>query len=43
MPRTVTFERVFHHCTYIAEQDARPVPVKTDQAYKVDDKVVMFL
>jgi len=43
MPRAVTPERVFSHSIYFAERDARPIPVETDQAYKVDDKVVMFL
>lgn len=43
MPRAVTPKRVFSHCTYIAEREARPIPIKTNQAYKVDDKVVMFL
>jgi len=43
MPRSVTPDRVFSHCSYFAERDARPVPVNTKQAYKVDDKVLMFL
>ena len=43
MPRTVTADRVFSHSAYFMERDGRAVPVKTDQAYKVDDKVVMFL
>lgn len=43
MPRTVTPERVFSHCRYIAERDAKSIPIKTNQAYKVDNKIVMFL
>ena len=43
MPRTVTPDRVFSHCRYIAERYARPIPVKTNQAYKIDNKVIMFL
>lgn len=43
MPRSVTPERIFSHSTYFIERDARAIPVKTSQAYKVDDKVVMFL
>jgi len=43
MPRTVTPGRVFSHCRYIAERNARPVPVKTNQAYKTDNKIIMFL
>lgn len=43
MPRTVTSERIFSHCRYIAERDAKPISIKTKQAYKIGDKVVMFL
>ena len=43
MPRTLTPDRIFYHCTYFAERSGRPVPVKTDQAYQVGDNVVMFL
>lgn len=43
MPQTVTTDRIFSQCTYFIERDARPVPVKTDQAYKVNDKILMFL
>jgi len=43
MPRTLTPDRIFSHCTYFAECNAKPVPVETSQAYKIDDKVVMFL
>lgn len=43
MPRTVTVERIFTHCRYIVERDAKPIPVKTNQAYKTDNKVIMFL
>ncbi len=43
MPRTVTGDRVFSHSTYFMERDGRAVPAETDQAYKVGDKVVMFL
>lgn len=43
MPQTVTPDRVFSHCRYIVEREAKPVPVKTNQAYKVDNKVIIFL
>jgi len=43
MPRSVTADRVFSHSSYFVERDGRAVPVETAQAYKVDDKVVMFL
>jgi CRISPR-associated protein Cas5h len=43
MPRTVTADRVFSHSAYFVERDGRAVPAETDHAYKVDDKVVMFL
>ena len=43
MPRALTPDRIFSHCTYFIERDGRPIPVETDQAYKVADKVVMFL
>jgi len=43
MPRTVTPDRIFSHCRYITEREARPVPVKTNQAYKTENKVIMFL
>jgi CRISPR-associated protein Cas5h len=43
MPRSVTPDRVFSHCAYFLERDGRLVPVETDKAYKVGDKIVMFL
>ncbi len=43
MPRSVTSDRVFSHCSYFVERDARAVPVNTKQAYKVNDKVLIFL
>lgn len=43
MPRTVTADRIFSHCTYIVERDARAIPTRTEHAYKVKDEVVMFL
>ena len=43
MPRSVTSDRIFSHCTYFAERDARVIPVNTEQAYKSDNKVLMFL
>ncbi len=43
MPRSLTPDRIFSHCTYFVERDAKGVPVETDQAYKINDKVVMFL
>ena len=43
MPRTVTFDRIFSHANYFMERDARPVPVKTNNALTVNSKVLMFL
>lgn len=43
MPRTVTSNRVFSHCRYIVELKSKPIPVNTNQAYKVGDKKIMFL
>jgi len=43
MPRTVTADRVFSHSAYFIERDGREVPAETNQAYKIGDKVVMFL
>jgi len=43
MPRTVTADRLFSHSAYFVERDGRAVPAETDQAYKVGDKIVMFL
>ncbi|MEW6327033.1 MAG: CRISPR-associated protein Cas5 [Thermodesulfobacteriota bacterium] len=43
MPRTVTADRVFSHSVYFVERDGRAVPAETNQAYKVHDKIVMFL
>lgn len=43
MPRTVTADRVFFHSSYFVERDGKAVPLETDTAYKVDDKIIMFL
>ncbi len=43
MPRTVTQYRVFSHSSYVAERNARPIPLKTRRAYKTDNEVLMFL
>lgn len=43
MPRTVTPGRAFSHENYFMERDARPVPVKTDQAFQTHSAVLMFL
>lgn len=43
MPQSVTPDRIFHHAIYFIERDAVTVPVTTDSAYKVGDKVIMFL
>ncbi|MDQ7826160.1 MAG: type I-B CRISPR-associated protein Cas5b [Candidatus Eremiobacteraeota bacterium] len=43
MPRTVTEDRIFSHCAYYIERDAKPVPVNTKHAYRVADKNLMFL
>lgn len=43
MPRTLTSDRVFSHSAYFLERDGRAIPVTTEKAYKVNDKIVMFL
>jgi CRISPR-associated protein Cas5h len=43
MPQSVTPDRVFHHINYLAEREARAIPVITDQAFRVGDRIVMFL
>lgn len=43
MPQSVTPDRVFHHANYLTEREARAIPVITDQAYRVGDRIVMFL
>lgn len=43
MPQSVTPDRIFHHAIYFVESDAKTVPLTTDYAYGVRDKVIMFL
>ncbi len=43
MPRSVTPDRVFAHAAYVMERDARPIPVKTDKAFKAGNEVLIFL
>lgn len=43
MPRTVTSERVFTHEKYLWECQGNSLTVETSEAYKIGDKVVMFL
>ncbi len=43
MPRTVTPKRVFKHANYFAEKDARPIPLKTTEAYLGKERVLMLL
>ncbi len=43
MPRTVTPDRVFSHCSYITERNAMPIPVETENAYRTENKMLMFL
>lgn len=43
MPRKVSGDRVFKHDSYIAEKDGLPVPVRTADAYRIKDRVIMFL
>ncbi len=44
VPRSLTSDRIFSHCTYFMERDAMTIPVKNaEQAYKVSGKVLMFL
>jgi CRISPR-associated protein Cas5h len=43
LPRTVTPDRVFSHASYFMERDARPIPIKTAQAYEAGDQICLFL
>lgn len=43
MPQSVNPDRVFHHVNYLAEREARAIPVITDHAYRVGNRIVMFL
>lgn len=43
MPRAVTPDRVFSHAPYYLERDARLVPLRTAEAFKVGDSVIIFL
>jgi len=43
MPCAVSGERVFTHRDYYMEKDARPVPVKTDQAFQWKDQKIICL
>lgn len=43
MPRAVTPDRVFSHAAYYLERDARSVPLRTADAFKAGDAVIIFL
>ncbi|AEG61211.1 CRISPR-associated protein Cas5 [Desulforamulus ruminis] len=43
MPRTVTPNRIFTHDNYLFEANARPIMIRTSDAYKIGKRVVMFL
>ena len=43
MPCTVTPDRIFTHASYYVERDGKPVPFKTDKAWRVGREVVVFL
>lgn len=43
MPRRVNGDRVFTHASYVMEQEGLAIPVKTENAYGVGSKVIMFL
>ncbi len=43
LPREVTPDRVFRHAAYFIERDGKPIPAHTNGAWKVDDKIIMFL
>lgn len=43
MPRTVTPDRVFTLSDYYMERDARPVPIRTGQALRCNDRVIVCL
>lgn len=47
MPREVTRERIFTHADYMVERSGLPIPVKTDEGYRLETssgaKTVIFL
>jgi CRISPR-associated protein Cas5h len=47
MPREVTEERVFAHADYLIERSGLPMPLRTDEAYRVETgagaKTIIFL
>lgn len=47
MPRSVTEERVFTHEDYLLERSGRPMPLKTDESWRIvteeEDRTVVFL
>jgi len=43
MPRDVSVERVFSHADYLLERDGKPIPAKTDNAWKIGGDRVIFL
>jgi len=43
MPRLVTPDRVFTHASYLMEKEARPVPLKTEQAFQAGKTVILFM
>ena len=43
MPRDVSRERQFLHDAYYVEREGRPIPVITDQAWKIEKDKVVFL
>ncbi len=43
LPREVTAERVFRHAAYFVERDGYPIPAHTKAAWRMEDKIIMFL
>lgn len=43
LPREVTPDRVFRHAAYFIERDGKPIPVRTNIAWEVKDKAILFL
>ncbi len=43
LPREVTPGRVFRHAAYFIERDGKPIPVRTNAAWEVEEKAIMFM
>jgi CRISPR-associated protein Cas5h len=43
LPREVTPDRVFRHAAYFVEREGKAIPARTNAAWEVEDKMIMFL